>query len=197
MTDSIPPAECKNSAVSMLEKELKRVESGIRFRRTLRSTVFTLVVVAAIAVLAATLLLPVMQIYGASMMPTLREGDVVVSIKTGRADPGELVAFYYGNKVLVKRCIGTSGDLIDMDEAGNVSVNGEPLEEPYLAERAFGECDIALPYQVPDGRFFVMGDQRETSIDSRNTLVGCIASEQMIGRIIFRIWPLNQLGTVR
>jgi signal peptidase I len=181
----------------MLEKELKRVESGIRFRRTLRSTVFTLVVVAAIAVLAATLLLPVMQIYGASMMPTLREGDVVVSIKTGRADPGELVAFYYGNKVLVKRCIGTSGDLIDMDEAGNVSVNGEPLEEPYLAERAFGECDIALPYQVPDGRFFVMGDQRETSIDSRNTLVGCIASEQMIGRIIFRIWPLNQLGTVR
>jgi len=184
-------------AAAALKKELKRVESGIRFRQTLRSTAFTLAIVAALAVLAATIFLPVLRIYGASMAPTLAEGDVVVSVRTGGVETGELVAFYYGNKVLIKRCIGTAGDVIDMDEAGNVFVHRVPLEEPYLTQKAFGACDIELPYQVPEGRCFVMGDQRETSVDSRNTLIGCISSEQMIGRIVFRIWPLESFGRIR
>jgi len=191
------PQKTKKVSAAVLEKELMRVESGIRFRRTLMSTAFTLAIVAAIAVLIATMLLPVLRIYGASMAPTLSEGDVVVSVKTGGAAPGDLVAFYYGNKVLVKRCIGTAGDIIDMDEEGNVSVNGEMLEEPYLTEKDRGESDVEFPYQVPEGRCFVMGDQRKTSIDSRNTLVGCIASEQMIGKVAFRLWPLGRLGTIR
>ena len=190
-------AEKNSSAVERLERELQRTERHARFRRTLLSTLFSLVIVAAVAVLASTLLLPAMQIYGTSMSPTLQAGDVVVSVRTGSAAQGELVAFYYGNKVLVKRCIGRAGDVIDIDASGSVSVNGTPLDEPYLTEKALGACDIDLPYQVPDGRFFVIGDQRATSIDSRNSLVGCIAPEQMVGRIAFRIWPLDRFGPIQ
>lgn len=197
MTENPRPAETEDSTVTLLKQELTRVESGMRFSRILRSTAFALVIVAAIAVLLATLLFPVLQIYGGSMSPTLCEGEVVVAVKTGSIRSGELVAFYYGNKVLVKRCIGAAGDIIHIDAAGNVSVNGAPLDEPYLEERSLGTCDIELPYQVPDGRYFVMGDQRKTSIDSRNTLVGCVASEQIVGTIAFRIWPLSRFGAVR
>lgn len=197
MTENPRPAETEDSTVTLLKQELTRVESGMRFSRVLRSTAFALVIVAAIAVLLATLLFPVLQIYGGSMSPTLCEGEVVVAVKTGSIRSGELVAFYYGNKVLVKRCIGAAGDIIHIDAAGNVSVNGAPLDEPYLEERSLGTCDIELPYQVPDGRYFVMGDQRKTSIDSRNTLVGCVASEQIVGTIAFRIWPLSRFGAVR
>lgn len=197
MTENPRPAETEDSTVTLLKQELTRVESGMRFSRILRSTAFALVIVAAIAVLLATLLFPVLQIYGGSMSPTLCEGEVVVAVKTGSIRSGELVAFYYGNKVLVKRCIGAAGDIIHIDAAGNVSVNGAPLDEPYLEERSLGTCDIELPYQVPDGRYFVMGDQRKTSIDSRNTLVGCVASEQIVGTIAFRIRPLSRFGAVR
>jgi len=196
MKQAAPPVDGV-SAVALLTDELKRLEARTRFRQKLRSTALALVIVAAIAVLLATLLLPVMRIYGASMAPTLCEDEIVIAIKSGHAAPGELVAFYYGNKVLVKRCIGTPGDVIDIDAAGNVSVNGALLDEPYLIEKACGECDIELPYQVPDGRFFMLGDQRATSIDSRNSLVGCIAAEQIAGRIVFRIWPLSKIGVVR
>jgi len=184
------------SAVTLLENELKRVETGARFRRTLRSTLVVLTAVAAVAVLAATLVFPVLRIYGTSMAPALNEGEVVVAIRTADARRGEPIAFYYGNKVLIKRCIGTAGDIIDMDEAGNVFRNGQLLDEPYLERKARGECDAEFPCQVPDGRIFVMGDQRETSIDSRNTLIGCIAPEQIIGRVALRIWPLDEIGAV-
>ena len=195
MTGQIHPEERPVSA--MLERELKRVERGIRFRQTLRSTAFTLVIVAAVAVLVATLMLPVLQIYGASMAPTLCEGELVISVKTAHIEPGQLVAFYYGNKVLIKRCIGLEGDWIDIDPHGVVSVNGVPLDEPYLEEKVLGECDLELPYQVPDGRIFVMGDHRATSIDSRNTLVGCVSSEQLLGRVVLRFWPLSRFGPIQ
>ena len=157
---------------------------------------YTLITVAAAAVLVATLLLPVLRIYGTSMTPTLDNGQIVVSVKTGELEPGDVVAFYYNNKILIKRVICGSGDWVDIQQDGTVLVNGQVLDEPYLTEKALGTCDIELPYQVPDGRVFVMGDHRETSVDSRSTSVGCVAQEQIVGRIFFRVWPLNEFGFV-
>lgn len=183
--------------VAQLEHELKRVRYQSRYGRVLRSTVFSLVVVAAVAVLVAVLLLPVLQIYGHSMTPTLEDGDIVVSIKGSDFEPGDVIAFYYNNKILVKRVIAGPGDWVDIDKDGNVTVNGQALEEPYLQEKALGDCNIKLPYQVPDSRLFVMGDHRSVSVDSRNTAVGCVAQEQIVGRLVFRIWPLNGMGALR
>lgn len=179
-----------------LAAELNRERYRKRYHSVLRSTIYTLITVAAIAVLAATLWLPVLQIYGNSMTPTLQDGEILFSLKTADFKPGDIVAFYYNNKILVKRVICSAGDWVDITEDGTVYVNGEILEEPYLAEKALGDCNIELPYQVPDGRVFVMGDHRSTSVDSRNTAVGCVADEQIVGKIIFRIWPLKRLGTV-
>lgn len=182
--------------VSQLKKELKRVRYRQQYRSVIRSTVYILLAVAAVAVLVATLLLPVLRIYGSSMTPSLYEGDIVVSVKGMDFDRGDIISFYYNNKVLVKRVIAFEGEWVDIDEDGNVYVNGKQQNEPYAKEKALGECDIKLPYQVPDGRVFVMGDHRATSVDSRTTTVGCVAEEQIVGRIIYRVWPLDLFGSV-
>lgn len=183
-------------SIPQLEAELKRVRYRSRYRSVLRSTIYTLVVVAAIAILVATLWMPVLQIYGNSMTPTLQDGEIILSAKTSEFEPGDIIAFYYNNKILVKRVICGPGDWIDIDEDGTVYVNDTVLEESYLVEKALGECDISLPFQVPDGRWFVMGDHRSTSVDSRSTTVGCVSDEQIVGKIMFRVWPLNRLGAV-
>lgn len=183
-------------SVEELERELKRERYKKRYGTVLRSTVYTLITVAAIAILVATLWLPVLQIYGNSMTPTLQDGEIIFSVKTSEFEPGDIIAFYYNNKILVKRVICGPGDWIDIDGDGTVYVNEIRLEEPYLTEKALGDCNIDLPFQVPDGKVFVMGDHRSTSVDSRNTAVGCVAQEQIVGKIIFRIWPLNRIGYV-
>ena len=182
--------------VSAIEEELSRTRHRENYRRVLRSTFFSLVVVAAVAVLVATLWMPVLQIYGSSMTPTLDEGQFVVSVKSGSFKTGDLLAFYLGNKLLVKRCIAGPGDWVNIDEAGNVYVNDVLLDEPYVLEKSFGDCDIELPYQVPEERWFLMGDHRVTSVDSRNSTVGCASAEQIVGRIVFRVWPLSELGPI-
>ncbi len=182
--------------ISQLETELKRVQYKKRYRNVFRSTVYTLITVAAIAVLVATLWMPVLQIYGTSMTPTLSDGNIVVSVKTGEFQTGDVVAFYYNNKILVKRIIAESGDWVNIDKDGTVYVNDKPIDEPYISEKALGECDIKLPYQVPESRVFVMGDHRSVSVDSRSTLVGCVSEEQVVGKIVFRVWPLNEFGNI-
>lgn len=186
--------QLKMPEISDIEKELNRVRYRSRYRLVLRSTVYTLTVVAAIAVLIATVCMPVLQIYGASMSPVLEEDDIVVALKNANFEQGDLVAFYIGNKLLVKRMIAMPGQWVNMDEEGNVYVDGALLNEPYLTEKDFGDCDIELPYQVPENRYFVMGDNRATSVDSRRSDIGCIAKEQIVGRIIFRVWPVGKMG---
>lgn len=183
-------------SVEQLKAELSRERYKRRYMRVLRSTIYTLVVVAAAAVLIAVLFLPVLQIYGTSMAPTLSEGNIVVSVKGADFEGGDLIAFYLGNKILVKRCIAGSGQWVDIDEEGNVYVDGKLLEEPYLEEKALGDCNIELPYQVPESRYFCMGDHRATSVDSRDTTVGCVSEEQIVGKIVFRVWPLSGFGVL-
>ena len=184
-------------SVAQLTAELRRETYKRNYRQVLRSTVYTLVVVAAFAVLVATIWMPVLRIYGASMTPTLSEGDIVVSLKETGVQQGDLVAFYAGNKLLVKRCIAGPGQWVDIDESGDVYVDGRQLDEPYLTEKALGECDLELPCQVPDNRYFCMGDQRLTSVDSRSTAVGCVSQEQIVGKVLFRVWPLSGFGWLR
>lgn len=183
--------------LEQLTAELERENYKRRYNSVLRSTLFTLVVVAAVAVLVATIWMPVLQIYGSSMTPTLSEGDIVVSMKGTEFEPGELVAFYLGNKILVKRCIAGPGQWVDIDENGNVYVDDVLLDEPYLTEKALGECDLSFPYQVPESRYFCMGDHRTTSVDSRHSAVGCVAEEQIVGKIVLRVWPLSEFGVLR
>lgn len=182
--------------IADIEAELKREKYKNRYGAVLRSTIYTLITVAAVAILVATLWLPVLQIYGESMTPTLQDGDIVLSLKGEKFATGDVIAFYYNNKILVKRVIASSGDWVDITEDGAVYVNGQELDEPYLTEKALGECNIKLPYQVPESKVFVMGDHRSVSIDSRNTTVGCIAQEQIVGRLVFRLWPLSGVGAI-
>lgn len=182
--------------VQQLEAELKREKYRGRYWKMLRGTVAVLVVVAATAVLISNLLLPILRIYGSSMTPTLVNGNIVAAVRNGTYQRGDIIAFYYNNKILVKRVIGMPGEWVDMDDSGNVTIDGEPLEEPYLTEKALGECDIELPYQVPEGRYFVMGDHRGVSSDSRSSQVGCVSEEQIVGKLLFRLWPLDEIGPI-
>ena len=183
-------------SLEQIEEERKRLRYRSRYGRTLKSTIAILMVVAAAAVLVATLWMPVLRIYGSSMVPTLSDGQIVVSVKTTDFQPGDIAAFYHGNKLLIKRFIAGPSDWVNIDEDGSVYINGMELDEPYLTEKAFGETNIDLPYQVPDKRYFLMGDNRNASIDSRNTAVGCVAADQIVGKVVFRIWPLSEFGPV-
>ena len=183
-------------SLDQLKSELARENYKSRYGQTLRSTVYILIVVAAIAVLMATLFFPVFRIYGSSMSPTVNEGEIVVALKGSSFECGDVIVLSFNNKLLVKRVIAAPGQWVDINADGDVFVDGAQIDEPYLQEKAYGDCTISLPYQVPDGRYFVMGDNRSTSQDSRSSMMGCIAEEQILGRAILRIWPLSDFGSI-
>ena len=174
-----------------VESERKRYRRQKAYNKALSGTVYVLTIVAAVAVLIATLILPVLQIEGTSMEPTLVNGDIVLLTKTTNFNRGELCGFSWNNKLLIKRVIGIPGDWIEIDTDGTVYLNGEKLDEPYAQQLAVGECDLEFPYQVPQEQYFVLGDMRESSIDSRNTLIGCVEKDQIVGKVFLRVWPFN------
>ncbi len=188
--------EIEIPSLELLEAELKKEQYKSRSNRILRNTIFSLLVVAALAALTAVLLLPVLQINGTSMTDTLQDGDIVAAVSNSKYKQGDVIAFYYNNNILIKRVIAVSGEWVNIDEDGNVYVNDKLLDEPYISEKSLGQCNIDLPYQVPDGKCFVMGDHRETSIDSRNSSVGCVGEDVVVGKIIFRVWPIRSIGLV-
>ena len=187
--DDLPTTE-------QLETELKYEKGKKEHSRFIRNTIFALITVAAVTVLISTLFLQVLQIYGSSMTPTLYEGNIVVSVKGSGFERGDIISFYYNNKILVKRAIAFEGDFVDFDKDGNLYVNNKKLDEPYVSDKSVGECDIELPYQVPSGKIFVLGDHRATSVDSRSTVMGCVSEEQIVGKIWLRVWPLDLFGGV-
>ncbi|AER18796.1 signal peptidase I [Streptococcus suis] len=184
-------------SISIMSEELDKIRYKERYLEILKNTIFTLVTVAALAVLIAMLWLPVLHVYASSMSPTLEAGDTVATVKTNTLSTGDMVAFYYNNKVLVKRVVATSGQWVNIDEQGNVYVNGKTLDESYVKDKVYGQTDIKLPYQVPEGQYFVMGDHRSVSIDSRNTAIGSIGEEQLVGKLTFRIWPFHKMGVIK
>lgn len=179
-----------------VKAERERLAYRSRYTQVLRSTIYALVVVAAVAVLLATLFLPVLQVSGDSMNPTLQDKDVIVLVKSDSLKTGDLCGFYWQNKLLLKRVIGLPGDIISLDENGVVTVNGTVLDEPYVDELALGECDIKFPYQVPENRYFVLGDHRATSIDSRSSVIGCVEKNQIVGKVFIRVWPLSSFSLI-
>ena len=188
----------RNTEVSLptkkqVETERKRYRRQKAYNKALSGTIYALTIVAAVAVLIATLVLPVLQIEGTSMEPTLVSGDIVLLTKTANFDRGELCGFSWNNKLLIKRVIGIPGDWIEIDTDGTVYLNGEKLDEPYAQQLAIGECDLEFPFQVPQEQYFVLGDMRESSIDSRNTLIGCVEKDQIVGKVFFRIWPFKTI----
>ena len=176
-----------------VEAERRRYRRQKAYNKALGGTVYVLTIVAAVAVLIATLILPVLQIEGTSMEPNLYNGDIVLLMKTTNFDHGDLCGFTWNNKLLIKRVVGVPGDWIEIDTDGTVYLNGDKLDEPYVQKKAFGECDLEFPFQVPQEQYFVIGDMRESSIDSRNTLIGCIPKEQIVGKVFFRVWPFKSI----
>ena len=197
MKKNIKYKELEIPTTEYLEKELYREKYKYRYKKLLKSTVYVLIIVVSLSVLLATLLFPVLEIYGESMEPTLKEGDIVVSVKQSKFNSGDIIAFYYNNRILIKRVIASSSEWINIDNEGNIFVNDKLLEEPYIDKKSYGEPDIEYPYQVPEGSYFVLGDERESSIDSRNSLIGTIKEEDIIGKVIFRVWPINRFGIVK
>lgn len=188
--------QLKLPSMSLIEQERSRLNYRHRYYKAIRSTIYVLIVVAAIAVLIATLFLPVFQITGTSMEPNLNDGDIVVAVKTTSFQQGQVVGFYFNNKLLLKRVIATQGDWVEINENGDVTVNGILLNEPYVIEKSLGISDIEYPYQVPDNGVFVLGDHRAESVDSRSSLIGCIAADEIVGHVVFKVWPFKEAGTI-
>lgn len=185
----VPPVE-------LLRAELERVESKRDFRKTLKGIAGVLVVAAAIAALLVTRFFMLLEVNGSSMMPTMRSGEIVFVYQTKEVEAGDVIGFYYGGEILLKRVIGCAGDYIEIDQEGNVYVNGELLDEPYVTEKNLGKCNQEFPYEVPENKVFVLGDNRTESVDSRVRAIGCVERSQIVGKVVWRLWPLDRMEVV-
>lgn len=183
-------------SLTEIQSERKRIRRGVYYRQALSGTISVLLVVAAVAVLITTLFLPILQISGDSMSPTMEHDEIVVLLKTKKFDRGDLVGFYYQGKILLKRVIALPEDEVAIDADGNVYVNGQLLEESYVTDKELGDCDLQFPYKVPGTSYFVLGDRRSNSVDSRNSAVGAISRDDIIGKVFIRVWPLVKFGFV-
>ena len=183
--------------IEQIDKELERLEYRKAYGKAMRGTIWVLIVVAALAIIFSTFFFSVLKIQGNSMTPSLNEGEMVVAIKTDDFESGDIIAFYFNNKILLKRAIGSPGEWVDIAEDGTVYIDNEEILEPYVKDKTKGECTTNFPYQVPDNRWFVLGDHRSTSVDSRSDVIGTVSSEQVIGKVVFRIWPFSNFGFVK
>lgn len=188
--------ENRDLQIKELRQELRRVKYNQKFVGALFNTIGTLLVVAALAIIISYVFMPVLQVTGSSMSPTLEEGQILLTQKNAKFETGDIIAFYYNNKILVKRVIATSGDWVNISEDGTVYVNDIELDEPYLIDKALGDCNLDFPYQVPESKIFVMGDHRSVSLDSRNSTIGCVSEEQLVGKVVFCIWPFTDIGII-
>ena len=183
-------------SLAEIQRERKRIRRKAYYRQTLRSTISVLIVVAAVAVLIATLFLPILQVSGDSMSPTLEHDEIVVLLKTKSYDQGDLIAFYYQGKILLKRVIALPEDEVVIDAEGTVYVNEAQREEPFVTEKSLGDCDLEFPFKVPGTGYFVLGDCRSNSVDSRNSVIGAVTPDDIIGRVFVRVWPLSKIGLI-
>lgn len=181
----------------VVEEELKRVNYQKKYIKLLKNTIFTLIIVVAISTLIASFIISILEINGSSMNPTLNEGEIVIAYRNKNIKNNDLIAFYQGNKILVKRVIATQGEYVNITDDGDVYVNGKIIKEPYISQKSLGNSNIEYPYQVPDGHYFVLGDKRDTSIDSRNSTIGAISKEDILGKVKIGLWPLNKLGIIK
>lgn len=186
----------KDLTVENLERELHRENYKHSFSRLLRSTIYVLIIIVAVASVGATLFMPVIEITDSSMKPLVEDGDIVLTIKSSSFKTGDVVAFYYGNKILIKRVIGVKGDFVNIDKDGIVYVNGEELKEDYVKEFLKGESDIKYPVQVSDNSIFVLSDERNVLTDSRSENIGTIKKENIIGKVIFKVWPIKKIKKI-
>lgn len=180
--------------LGQLQVELELENRKWEARKALRSIVFVLLVVTAAAVVVAVLMFPILQVKRSSMGNTLQNGDVIVTMNTSNYQAGDVIAFYYNNTLMIKRIVAVSGDTVRINKKGDVSVNGKTLTEPYVTEKVRGDCTVEFPYEVPEGKFFVLNDQRDSAIDSRNATLGCVGGDQIVGKVLVRVWPFEAIG---
>ena len=185
-----------NLSISALEEEIKREKYKSKYTKILKSTIYALIIIASISALIGTLIMPVLEVNNTTMKPLLENNEIVLSLKTKKLKQGDIIAFYQGNKILIKRVVAVPGNYISIDEEGNIYVDGEVLNEPYVTNKQKGETNIEFPYQVPESEYFVLSDERDKTNDSRNEDIGLIKKDNVIGKVIFRVWPLKKLGAI-
>lgn len=190
--DLLAGAELAGKRKLQFEEENEKLQqTGHKRTRWLIGWVFT---AGMVAILCMVCFLPMMRVESDGMSPTLEKGQCVMVIPGDSFEHGDIIAFYYDGRILLKRIIACPGEQVEVLKDGSVYVNGQLFDEPYASEKCYGSSDLTYPYQVPENRFFVMGDQRSAGTDSRTSQIGTVAQEQIVGKVVLRFWPLKAIS---